>query len=342
MGYRALGRGAASSVGRFVLSTTLQRSLLVVDPQGRDARQIGRVGEGPGEYRLPLVPFWINNDTLAFYDPVLTRLTLLDAAGRYISSEQHSTLSPSGQVVGWLGSRKLLVWQYESLAKRGTIADSSYVYRVGAGSGDGAPEVVIGFPKSPTRIRIVSAGASVATLQPYLWSPFFGYHHGTSQLLVAHSAEPSDRSQSQVELMALAPDGTPRSKGLLLVNARRLTAADRRRVTDSVSKAIGLNTLRIPASQQQLTQQIYLPPFAPPLRGMFVDDNGGMWLWLREADRASDSICRWQSGGTTIRCGQLPMGASPIAASSAGVVLIVRYDEDGVPALSRFRLAVDR
>lgn len=56
------------------------------DPTGRYVRDVGREGQGPGEYRRVMGMHVMHDGRLATWDPGNTRLTMFDSAGAYLSS----------------------------------------------------------------------------------------------------------------------------------------------------------------------------------------------------------------------------------------------------------------
>jgi hypothetical protein len=78
----------------------------VFAPDGHFLRVIGRVGEGPGEYRTALIATAGNR--LIVQDPVLARLSVFDSSGRYLRSWSTVCCAPSPPAADAAG--RILVW----------------------------------------------------------------------------------------------------------------------------------------------------------------------------------------------------------------------------------------
>lgn len=67
--------------GGYVVTTLLPPAIRVYDERGRFQRRIGRVGDGPGEFRSPSFVWVGNSDELIVYDPALRRITYFGIDG---------------------------------------------------------------------------------------------------------------------------------------------------------------------------------------------------------------------------------------------------------------------
>lgn len=88
----------SSSPGSILVSQPSERTLVVLSSAAPAARNIGRQGEGPGEYRSVGRVGWAGN-SFWIYDPVLRRLTFIDATGRLLrTAPWHPGFSGGGEV----------------------------------------------------------------------------------------------------------------------------------------------------------------------------------------------------------------------------------------------------
>lgn len=71
-----------TGAGQFVISDWQTPWIGLFDRTGKFVRQLGRAGEGPGEYRQPFVA--LHRDTLVIQDPRLGRVTLMNLDGKVL------------------------------------------------------------------------------------------------------------------------------------------------------------------------------------------------------------------------------------------------------------------
>lgn len=77
--------------GRLYLLDAQLCRVLVLNPSGSVAREIGREGEGPGEFRQPTSIAWWAGDTLAVSQGAIPgRITLLDTLGAFVRTIHYS------------------------------------------------------------------------------------------------------------------------------------------------------------------------------------------------------------------------------------------------------------
>lgn len=77
--------------GRHYLLDAQLCRVLVLDPSGGVAREIGREGEGPGEFRQPTSIAWWASDTLAVSQGTVPgRIALLDTSGAYVRTIRYT------------------------------------------------------------------------------------------------------------------------------------------------------------------------------------------------------------------------------------------------------------
>lgn len=116
--------------GNVAVMTEGSRSILVFDRQGTLTRELGRAGDGPGEFRLPRDAGSLSDGSIVAWDMGSGRVTRFDPSG------QVSTLSiPTGQQgfratqVRWLSDHRSVVVRTRRLRSRprGLSSDSAMI-----------------------------------------------------------------------------------------------------------------------------------------------------------------------------------------------------------------------
>lgn len=80
----SIGDVAALSDGRIALLSRGEKKVLVFEPSGAFSRSIGRVGQGPGEFRNPDHLQVLPGDTLVVWDFMLGRVAHFDPSGEFL------------------------------------------------------------------------------------------------------------------------------------------------------------------------------------------------------------------------------------------------------------------
>jgi hypothetical protein len=75
---------AVDGAGRVYVSDVKPSAIKVFGPDGNLIRQIGREGEGPGEFRVAFIAVW--HDRLVVHDPQQVRTSVFDTSGAYLTS----------------------------------------------------------------------------------------------------------------------------------------------------------------------------------------------------------------------------------------------------------------
>jgi len=76
-----------SEDGRLFVSQYQDRNILAIDASGETVREIGRAGEGPGEFSL-LSSIGLLGDTLVASDRNLWRVSFFDTAGKLLETRR--------------------------------------------------------------------------------------------------------------------------------------------------------------------------------------------------------------------------------------------------------------
>lgn len=84
-GFSRIGGVAVDTDGLIYVLESQDRQVRVYDDQGRLVRRIGGEGEGPGEFRSPML-IGLQHDTLAIGDPGLGRVTLFLRTGQLLET----------------------------------------------------------------------------------------------------------------------------------------------------------------------------------------------------------------------------------------------------------------
>jgi hypothetical protein len=113
-----------------LVTDQFERAVSLVNFQTGARRQVGRQGDGPGEYRFPMAPFAGRGDTTWIVDAVLRRLHLVTAAGTIPSSVSLPSAGLPGGVAAVRGAdRQGRLYLEGSGFDQGRFLDSVSVVR---------------------------------------------------------------------------------------------------------------------------------------------------------------------------------------------------------------------
>jgi hypothetical protein len=142
--------------GRIVVANAGNNSLSVYDARGTYVRSIGRKGEGPGEFEVPMWVGSVAGDTVLVWDRRLKRISIFGPSGdlaRVTTLEGADGAFP--EAVGLLGDRSFVtnagVDVFGMASRRGVVRDSITLQRFGP---DGKLTGVVGtFPGDESYIN---------------------------------------------------------------------------------------------------------------------------------------------------------------------------------------------
>jgi len=137
---------AANSGGAIYVTDNQVPVIRQYDSTGAYVRDIGREGEGPGEYRGVLGLHVIKGERLMVWDPRLSRVTVFDSSGSFLYSHLVSRLSrarnPIDFAVDTSGAFYIEYRDYERASGRVAISPGERVAQVASGN---VPRMLIKF-----------------------------------------------------------------------------------------------------------------------------------------------------------------------------------------------------
>jgi hypothetical protein len=282
--------------------------ILVLDPDGKFVRHIGREGEGPGEFQLAKGHGFVG-DTLWVTNWPTPRTSLFRKDGTHLSTFRSPVdigrrLSAPAGITGLLaGGRAYTMIEALTLG-----TDGRDVMPVLVGTRDMKTVDTIATIPNPRGLYISSIGSW--SFDPIPSSPIVAVSPNGETLAVAEW----DRSRPEtVTLRIVNPNGSERLRRQLQLPARPIPA----RVRDSLlTTALGkarpqLDGARrkgqqLPASNERLVEQgLDLPTHYSPIRTLVLGIDGTIWLERFGEGRTGDWLVLDRTGTPVFRV-QLP------------------------------------
>jgi hypothetical protein len=248
------------------------------DPSGQFLRAAGRRGGGPGEFQhigwVGMVP----GDSVAAWDPVLRRLSIFGADGRFGRAVPIAVRGPLATMVGTLDGALLLATRINAEPARGTLVwrDSLLFLRVPLQGG--VPDTVGRF--SGTEWYADAGGNRVHT-------------RPLGKQTVAAVAESTFYvgTGDTYEVRAYGPDGTPRGIVRKAHPPMPVRPGDREAFLAEVVQVGGTEQDR-----QERTRMLASAPFPesmPPYTSLGTDAEGNLWVREMERPGTTPEISRW-------------------------------------------------
>jgi hypothetical protein len=307
------------SDGRLLVFNGNPAEIRVYSPQGEFTGTIGRPGQGPGEFELPVALRVLAGDTIAAFDIVRRRLTLFTSDGR-IAAELalHSrdwasaveAITPDGGLIA------------VELAKRGTIAPDTHlridtmVVRRYWQSNDRTDS--LGAWQGATWYIHRSAGSESAIMQPL--SPWLAVAASRSHTFVGHSSRPV------ISAFSTSTTDAPRSFTVPAASARLSNAVRARVIDELVAWSLPGRVERNRAVYEQLP----MPEAVPAFEGLASDDDG--LLWIKPFRLPDDTTAVWRvyaPDGTSVASVPLPPRMAPTRITAEAIIGIVRDPDMG-------------
>lgn len=344
-GFSRIGGVAVDTEGLIYVLESQDRHVRVYDDQGRLLRRIGRDGEGPGEFRSPML-IGLRHDTLAIGDLSLGRVTLFLRTGQLLETVPtppvwlqpapgfHVMVAPVGFTRDGFASRIVrmitppelprdsIAVPHVALDRTGQITDTLRFER---------------WNLFEPQIRIGNLDVRVPSGPPA--GPLYIDGQEDTYLVERPVAVSADRAEFTVTRLTQTGDTIYRR------NIRYRPSAFASGVVDSIVAQAVRPYLRNPhadsgAIAAAIRQASNLPRYQPPVvRGRIGADDV---LWLQLHDDGNDRH-RWillGSEGQLHGLVSLPRDAT-IHWSSGNQALVVLRDDFDVPWLVRYRLHGD-
>lgn len=341
----AVGQAVVGEDMSVVVSQPSYSEVLVFDSVGRLTATLGGRGEGPGEFQ-DLFSLGILGDTLYVADRVTARVTFF-RHGRLLDSRRWlADVSPQPVEGGLLlfpnvpavivADDRALVrpnWTIRATDIRGEVSLVLPIWLV-----DGESRVL----GTPVREQLSGVGMSVThegtgfqAAAPLQREPFTGLSAGgigavtvsyPSGRLTLTAIEPAGDTVFARELRYLHQPPSDSGIRLALTRMRIVPAPP-----DGEEAAIRS------AFEEELRRDGLLPDHLPPITGLFVGQDGSIWLRREETgEDVIDYAVLW-GDGTPRGTVAVPAGQRVVAARNE-VMVAVAEDELGVPALVRYRV----
>ncbi len=314
---------AMDDEGRVYLEDQSPAAIKVFESTGRFVRAIGREGDGPGEYRSPLI--MVRGAHLIVQDPRLARITVFDTSGSLIRSFRSTCCYSGSTHVD--DSNHVYVWAsgathpeyseaFLKFALGGELLDTVWIPR-------GGTEALW---KLERRGNMSTWSIPGAPFDAAAFTPTGNYVH-------AWTADYRLAIQSNVHDTVLVFDKP--FERVVVPEAKRRAAYDAR--VASATRSWGAEAV---ADAFHLED---IPATANPIQNVRVDPDGFIHVQVPSADTTRtlydvfDSAGIWQG---TIRA---PWPASgSVVWRSHGRVLVRQENADGLPEFVVYRLEKDR
>lgn len=343
----AVGQALVGGETNVVVSQPAFSEVLVFDSMGRLTATLGRRGEGPGEFQ-DLYSIGMLGDTLYVTDRVATRVTYFSfRQGRLLDSRRWLARIASQPGAGGLlllpnvpevvlGDDRALVrpsWTIPEPKTTGEFSLGLPIWLV-----DGESRIVstpIREELWGTSVSVTHQGTEFQALAPLQREPFTRLSSGGSG--GATVSYPSGR----VMLTVFEPTGDTvfarelqyASVPVSEAHVRRALMEMRVRPAMPAGEEVAIRS----AFKETLRRDGLLPDHLPPITGLFVGQDGSIWLRREETGgEVTDYTVLW-GDGTPRGTVSIPATQRLVAARSE-VMVAVEDDELGVPVLVRYRV----
>lgn len=305
----------------------VDRVIKLFDSTGKFVRTVGRLGEGPGEYRGPEIA--TAGDRLLVQDATLARLSIFDSAGRFVTSWTTVCCAPTppmqdaaGRIIVWTPSATQdFTWtRFDSAGRlldtlRLPPQPSRALWKLHTGFGFWSAPV----PYSPrTRTALLPAGGLV-----YGWS-------------AAYTLTVTATGTDTVMLVEREVATTP------LAEAQRLAGV--KDVTDFLDRN-GRNIGGVdPAEVARVVTLESVPTTAPAFGFLVADPAGRLWVSRPAGEDSTRShFDLYAADGRYLGAVRAPVVLEEPGRSAWGrdAVYTIQETAAGLPVIVRYRLGIE-
>ena len=305
-------------------------------------RDIGRAGDGPGEFRRPSA-LGFRGDSLWVADPLGGRLEVFHTDGTHVESLRWGVPADSmgtrGGAIAILEDGSVLVGPQAlpvAGVVRGTVTHQNY-YRASRNGSVLAELYRDRMSPSDFTTAEVSAGRFALFMHPLRESPIVATRPDGSGLVVVERAAASSSMEDSFRLLAIRTDGSVHAEAVVPytpIPTRQWKAPHVAELVEQMSSYPGaLDPSFISSMGDAFADRDYYPPASELVSG--TDGT----IWVRREDVTADSVA-WNvfdDQGLMIGTLQVP-AALQIAAASLSEVWAIEYDEFEVPFVLQMRV----
>jgi hypothetical protein len=302
-------------------------AVIVLSPEGRIVRRIGRRGQGPGEFANVSGVQVLQGDSLQVYDIQQDRLTVFAPDGDEVAytmdmSESGGTASDIQRVPGT--DRLVAVYRRPFNAQENSSADDHRkdVVRVLTLGRRVLRDSLLVYP-SPDALVLRAGGAVSVTSDPF----------GRKAVVrVGPDGRVYHAYTDTLAIRVTTLDGKPSGGFALRNEALEVTDDDIARAVD----ALGPRGARFRATVERAARRSW------PAMGTFVvDDRGRVWISRPAPEGQPAELLVYHPDGRFVGSATLPAGSTVLRVAGSRV-FAVQVDELDVPRVVAYRLDGDR
>lgn len=317
----------------FVGSST---EILVFEPNGMYRGEIGRRGEGPGEFRS-LTGLGMHGDTLWAGDAMSGRLTRFLPDGSLLeiitpppsvrSVPSLLTLAPDGSVVG--NPLSMMMPGSESSPSRAVW----WRWGRGEASDAGLAHTLISIDIHNSVMNIEARGGIRPLPQPFVHQELVAVAGTEPYALAARALR--EEGDGLVVVERLHFDGVRDTAIVVRYDPRRITSED---VDDVVDRMVGALSAARPTAEitRQLRRVIDVPDYHPPLRDLIQGSGGSVWIGREFSGSGRNWLIAQEGAGTVARI-TLSRDQRPLSPTD-GYVWILEPGAFDLPRIVKYRV----
>ena len=317
----------------FVGSST---EILVFEPDGTYRGEIGRRGEGPGEFRS-LTGLGMHGDTLWAGDAMSGRVTRFRPDGSLLEIitpppsvrgvPNLLTLAVDGSVVG----------NPLSMMRPGSSSSLPrtvwWVWSRAEGSEAGVADTLISIEIRNSVMNIDAGGGARPLPQPFVDQESVAVAGTEPYALAARALREEDDGLVVVERLHF--DGARDTAIVVRYDPRRITSEDVDDVVDRMGRA--LSAARPTAEiTRQLRRAIDVPDYHPPLRDLVQGSGGSVWIGREFSASGRNWLIAQEGAGTVARI-TLSRDQRPLSPTD-GYVWILEPGAFDLPRIVKYRV----
>lgn len=336
------------SDGRLVISDRLEQAVRIVDLKAGTMEEIGRIGQGPGEYQMPGDLFALPGDSTLLLDFANRRLTVIDPAGRLVRSMplRHS----SGAIVrpGGTDARGRIYFDQMGMVQveegpggRATdIQDTAPLLRWDPATDAIDTLAALARPAPGAMRAAVGRGGFGAVAASTAFAPRDAWAVALDGRVAVVRAEPEYRIEW------LSPAGAKRTGPAVAYEPVPLTRADQEEWAERLAATAVVaiesvengrrssRTMNVPRPNvDELEFPETKPPF--PAEAAATTPDGELWVERNVPFGQPQTFDVFDAAGRRVRQVRLPEGRRLVAFGD-GVLYAVRSDESDLQWLERY------